>query len=84
MPVNVLVDITYFMPNLETSSCCQATGTGDWEWGMGIGDWGLNIEYGEWGMGNGEWELGKWEIENSSVPGDDSIILTGVGTSAIR
>ena len=58
------------------------TGLGDWEWRLGNVEWGMGN--GEWGMGNGEWELGKWEIENSSVPGDDSIILTGVGTSAIR
>ena len=24
-------------------------------------------------MGNGEWGMGKWEIENTPVPGDDSI-----------
>ncbi len=39
------------------------TGTGDWDWGLGLGtgigdwDWGL-------GLGTREWGMGKWEMGN--------------------
>ena len=33
----------------------------------GIGAW-------DWGLVNGEWGMGKWEIESTPVPGDDSIM----------
>ena len=29
--------------------------------GTGIGDW-------DWGMRNGEWGMGKWEIESTPIP----------------
>ena len=62
------------------------TGVGDWGWGLGLGtvigdwDWGLGLWTGivdwDWGQGLGtrEWENGKWEIESTPVPGDDSIM----------
>ena len=28
----------------------------------------------DWGLGNGELGMGKWEMESTQVPGDDSIM----------
>ncbi len=32
---------------------------GNWEWGIGNGEWGIGNW--EWGIGNGELGMGNWE-----------------------